>query len=483
MRPFQWLGRFVKKASSTWPLVIRALFTGGLPIPPPSVMRDYMLLYQTDPWIYASVWIVANTAASIPMRIKRPNGDYLYKHKMLRVLTNPNPRMSKHDFFEASFAFLELTGNCYWEKVKNQLGTTSEIYTMRPDRVKIVPGDDRRLVKGYQYFMSNSAEFISFDADDIVHFVYFNPLDDWHGMTPLRPLATSIVADKQGQSWLERYLKKYGVKEGHLTTEQPVSEAESKRLSVKWRGRYQQDQTALLPRGLEYKAMGDSPKDGGMFEVDSMTRQKKLATIGVPPVKVGLVENAKYASYDLQSRAFILDTIKHKLEKVAGGINRGLLPSYPTLRGCIFEFDTSKIVFTDILAFIESIVKLFDRDALTINELIEITEFGKPYKGGGKRYSDVRAKILEASTRARVDRLGMQDSPGPKTDSPGKDKPTQVGKAATGQGAGVGGQVQQTGGTDVCTCPKCGAKVKHERGVPCTKIKCPKCGSAMTGIT
>lgn len=30
-----------------------------------------------------------------------------------------------------------------------------------------------------------------------------------------------------------------------------------------------------------------------------------------------------------------------------------------------------------------------------------------------------------------------------------------------------------------CKCPKCGMKVEHRRGVPCTEAKCPKCGVLM----
>jgi hypothetical protein len=37
-------------------------------------------------------------------------------------------------------------------------------------------------------------------------------------------------------------------------------------------------------------------------------------------------------------------------------------------------------------------------------------------------------------------------------------------------GAGPGGQ---------CVCPSCGATATHQVGVPCYRVKCPKCGTAM----
>ena len=39
-----------------------------------------------------------------------------------------------------------------------------------------------------------------------------------------------------------------------------------------------------------------------------------------------------------------------------------------------------------------------------------------------------------------------------------------------GFGAGVGGN---------CVCAKCGKVIAHQRGVPCTQIKCPDCGVMM----
>lgn len=52
----------------------------------------------------------------------------------------------------------------------------------------------------------------------------------------------------------------------------------------------------------------------------------------------------------------------------------------------------------------------------------------------------------------------------------------------TGRRGGLGrGQGQGLGGTSECVCPSCGEKTAHTRGIPCSQVKCPKCGTLMRG--
>lgn len=37
----------------------------------------------------------------------------------------------------------------------------------------------------------------------------------------------------------------------------------------------------------------------------------------------------------------------------------------------------------------------------------------------------------------------------------------------------------QFGGGSQCVCPMCGASLRHEPGIPCYMVACPKCGGAM----
>jgi hypothetical protein len=55
-----------------------------------------------------------------------------------------------------------------------------------------------------------------------------------------------------------------------------------------------------------------------------------------------------------------------------------------------------------------------------------------------------------------------------------------TGPLGQGQGRGrMGGSFAAGPGGD-CICPECGHKQKHQRGTPCSSMKCPKCKSPMT---
>lgn len=62
---------------------------------------------------------------------------------------------------------------------------------------------------------------------------------------------------------------------------------------------------------------------------------------------------------------------------------------------------------------------------------------------------------------------------------------TMRGGRGQGGGQGLGGGRGRKGGplaggaVGTCRCPNCGQSQPHERGVPCTQVKCPQCGTNM----
>lgn len=59
----------------------------------------------------------------------------------------------------------------------------------------------------------------------------------------------------------------------------------------------------------------------------------------------------------------------------------------------------------------------------------------------------------------------------------------QGGGGGRGGGAGSARGARNRGGGfgpgGFCVCAKCGEKIQHERGVKCTELKCPKCGTPL----
>jgi len=51
-----------------------------------------------------------------------------------------------------------------------------------------------------------------------------------------------------------------------------------------------------------------------------------------------------------------------------------------------------------------------------------------------------------------------------------------------GMGRGQNALGQRAGGSAECTCPNCGEKAPHTRGIPCSQTKCQKCNTPMRGV-
>jgi len=71
---------------------------------------------------------------------------------------------------------------------------------------------------------------------------------------------------------------------------------------------------------------------------------------------------------------------------------------------------------------------------------------------------------------------------------PGRDGTGPLGQGPVGGGGagmGKGGRGGRIGGNMAagpggnCVCPKCGEKVPHQQGMPCSCVTCPKCGANM----
>jgi phage portal protein BeeE len=140
--------------------VLAALATTGRPRWTP---RDYARLAQEgfgrNPVAYRCIRMVAEAAAATPLKVL---GEGAGADTLGRLLTRPNPEQSGPEFLEQLYGFLQTAGNAYVEAAGDE--TPEELWALRPDRVKVVPGRSG-WAEAYEYGVDGRSVRIGRGAD------------------------------------------------------------------------------------------------------------------------------------------------------------------------------------------------------------------------------------------------------------------------------------------------------------------------------
>lgn len=356
----------------------------------PTGTEDYLNTYGSSTWVYACASIIASTAAGAGIKLykKIKKGrevqlEEVDEHVMLDLFRYVNPFMTRFELFEYTHLCLELTGNAYWVLLNNALGVPGEIWPVNPALIKVVP-DKYEYIRGY--LMEVNGAKASFERDEVIHFKYPNPtnpgdtLSHYYGLGPVAAARLAITGDLYASRWNVNFFSNGARPDGHLTTEQRLTEEDARRLRAMWeeshKGVDKAHRVAVLGQGTKYHQVAINPKDMDFLAQRKFGRDEILAIFGVPASKLGIVEDVNRANAEANNYTFIKDVIQPKLRRMDERLNAFLTPKFDERLLCRHE----NIIPEDR----EQTRK--DREAgwnkwLTINEIRE--EEGKPPVEGG----------------------------------------------------------------------------------------------------
>jgi phage portal protein BeeE len=240
--------------------------------------RDYAALaregYVQNAIVHRAVKLVAENAAAVTFLLYEGATAH-DKHPLLDLLARPNPRQDGATLLEAVYAHLLLAGNAYLEAVTlDSQGTPNvrELYALRPDRMRVVPGPDG-WPEAYEYSVGGNC--IRFDQNTplppILHLTSFHPLDDHYGLAALEAAAVAVDTHNASARWNKALLDNAARPSGALVYSGPegsvLSDNQFQRLKRELEDTYQGAANAgrplLLEGGLDWKAMSLSPKEQG----------------------------------------------------------------------------------------------------------------------------------------------------------------------------------------------------------------------------
>jgi HK97 family phage portal protein len=295
-------------------------------------------------------------------------------------------------------SYLLLAGNAYVEAVGISEASSGpshirsnlnvrELYALRPDRMKLVPGADG-WPQAYEYMVAGSS--VRFDQSvaqpPILHLSLFNPLDDYYGLSPLEAAAIAVDTHNAAAKWNKALLDNAARPSGALIYSGPdgagLAEPQFERLKRELNNQYEGAGNAgrpmILDGGLDWKAMSLSPQDMDFMEAKHSAAREIALAFGVPPMLLAIPGDNTYSNYQEANRVFWRQTVLPLANRIGSALTQWLAPSFG--EGLMLAPDIDKIeaLSFDRAALWERVTKA---PFLTVNEKRAATGYG-PVEGG-----------------------------------------------------------------------------------------------------
>ena len=382
------------KASKTAQVI--ALETGGRARWTP---RDYAALaregYLKNAIVHRCVRLLAESVGSLTLLLYEGEAEH-GAHPLLDLMARPNPRQDGAGFLEAVTAHLLLSGNAYIEAVTLAGGgggeaagglDVRELYALRPDRMKVVPGPDG-WPEAYDY--SAGGRSVRFAQDgalaSILHLTLYHPLDDHYGLAPLEAAAVAVDVHNSAAKWNKALLDNAARPSGALVYAGPdgavLTDTQFERLKKELADTYQGAANAgrplLLEGGLDWKAMSLTPKDMDFMEAKHSAAREIALAFGVPPMLLAIPGDNTFANYQEANRVFWRGSVLPLAGRILSGLTQWLAPAFGAHLRLVPDTDRIEALSPDRAALW---ARVTGAPFLTVNEKRAATGYGAVEQG------------------------------------------------------------------------------------------------------
>lgn len=309
--------------------------------------------YTQNPVAHRCIRLISEAVGSLTLAVQTEAQGQLDVHPLLSVLNRPNERQSRSEFLQALIGYYQVAGSAFVHGIASSDGTPLELHLLRPDTVQAVMGAD-----GWPHCFECgtgatkkriAAHGWRDPSGNILQISSFNPLEPQTGLSPLQSAQAALKVHNAAAGWnlalLENSARPSGAlvfapKDGGNLTEDQFERLKSE-LEENYTGPKAAGRPLVLEGGLDWKAMGYSPKDMDFIEAKQAAAREIALALGVPPMLLGLPGDNTYSNYQEANRAFWRQTIVPLVHKVLGALSHWLSPAFDG--DCELTFDAEKI--------------------------------------------------------------------------------------------------------------------------------------------
>ncbi len=272
----------------------------------PDVLDDYTSYAEAHArhvWLRRGIQVLSSEFSPLPIRVVDDNGDGIDAHPLTGLYAFGNDEHGPAQNNAAWVAHMILGGEAFEEIVSDERGRPTQLWMRRPDEMAVLPDATRPLyprANGYRWVPSE----LDFDAADMVHWMFNNPLNVWRGLSVVGAIRASITIDIFAQSWSKNLLRDGGNPDVAILAPQGITKPERERWEniyiEKFRGwENWHKRPIILEDGItDIKPLSWPPSDMEWLEQRKVARDEIGAMLGVPDILMGFGAD----SYDTEEK-------------------------------------------------------------------------------------------------------------------------------------------------------------------------------------
>jgi HK97 family phage portal protein len=365
--------------------------------------QDFIDAFRALPWEYAGAMAVAIAAVKPPLKVYREierageiEQEEIKGEEINRLIELPNPFLSYRELIQITVINLLVPGNAFWNLVGTGINQPisdanppAELWWIKPEEVEIT-SDAKKFISGYIHKTPTGKE-TKLDPSEIIHFKMVNPDSYFRGMGPMEAAKNSAILEFNAIAYNKSFMECDASPDGGLfNTDKDLSQEQVDRFIRHWETRHKgpkkRGRIDVTWGGLKHQQTSINPKDAQYVEMRKMNREEILATLGVPPSIVGLLEYANYSNMEIQQKKFWEDAVIPILNIIADKLTLCLAPHFNEDYWFDFDFSDIKALQEDEERKSRIAATLINNGIKTPNQIIREMFNGEGYKGGDTYY-------------------------------------------------------------------------------------------------
>jgi HK97 family phage portal protein len=345
---------------------------------------SFARLFQSQPWVAAAVMRMLTWAIRVPLKAYRRKDD---PHDRLAIGDDQHPvaHMIAHPWDRAGQA--QLVMNLLGPVLVHGNSATAIDDTSRSGNIGLSPKDWRYTMpimpwrgalEGFRFDTDTPQYTQEISIDKVLHIAWWSPTGPI-GTSPLMQLGVTIQVEDAAQ----RYQKSLFMHGGRPPTAIVSSDAflgmkpaERSQIMKQLRADVteiygtpdQGGKPALLPPGLDWKAIGQTTVEAALIDQRKIAREEICGVYLIPPPMLGMLDRATYSNIETQREMTYTDCLGPPLILIEQAINTQIIRDLLQIDDVFVEFDFSAVLRGDRLKEISGVRDAIASALLSPNE-------------------------------------------------------------------------------------------------------------------